>query len=269
MPHSTVDVFRPLIALRLRDISCIPMANNKCKKYKDKSNTSRVNVEETRAELTDWYCNLSTSCRPRLNNVPQGWNFLRQSDLLQNIRHWLICLRWTSQLWDSRMAFSDFASRQDTNLSLREHRVDRFILYPKHWEAFTSPTPLSWSRVKFDAAHVLSVPDNERGVYTFVAEPGIASHPSCSYLLYAGMVEDSDFRTRFRSYLSEPTKKKPREHVLYMIHRWKPYLWFYYCQLPPSVKSEMVEDLLLSAFLPPVNRKWPAKIRDVMKMVFS
>jgi hypothetical protein len=167
------------------------------------------------------------------------------------------------------MVVNDFASRRKKNLSLRDHRVDRFILYPDHWKTFTSPTPLTWSRVKFDAAQAASVPNNERGVYTFVAEPGIAAHPSCNYLLYVGMVEDSNFRTRFKSYLAEPTKRKPREHVLYMIDRWKPYLWFYYCTLPPSVKAEPVEDLLLTAFLPPVNREWPAKIREVMKLVFS
>ena len=128
---------------------------------------------------------------------------------------------------------------------------------------------MSWVRVKFDQTSASVVPNDKRGVYTFVAEPAIADHPSCNYLLYVGMVEDSDFRTRFKSYLAEESKPKPREHVLYMTDRWKNHLWFYYCPLDPKVLAEPLENALLTAFLPPVNRQWPATIRDVMKLVFS
>ena len=167
------------------------------------------------------------------------------------------------------MPVSDFASRRKASLKLQDYRVGRFILSSDHWAAYSPISPLSWTRVKFDAASVGSVPNDQRGVYTFVAEPGIAEHPACTYLLYVGKVEDSDFRTRFKSYLSEPTKRKPREHVLYMIDRWKAHLWFYYAILPSTVRAEPIEDSLLMAYLPPVNRDWPAPIRDIMKLVFS
>jgi hypothetical protein len=167
------------------------------------------------------------------------------------------------------VVLNDFAARKKKNNEIREYIVNRFILYSKHWNDYSEPNALQWNRVKFDEAFAKLVPNDQRGVYTFVAEPGIASHPCCSYLLYVGMVETSDFRTRFHSYLREPHKRKPREHVLYMIERWKSHLWFYYSPLPSSVPPAEVEDRLLTAFLPPVNRDWPAEIRDVMKLVFS
>jgi hypothetical protein len=167
------------------------------------------------------------------------------------------------------MTAYDFAARRKASLSIRDFRVDRFILCPDHWRNYNPPAPLTWHRIKFDDAQAALVPNNERGVYTFVAEPNVASHPSCNYLLYVGKVEDSNFRIRFKSYLSESEKKKPREHVLYRIDRWKPCLWFYYSALPRSVRAETIEDMLIAAFLPPVNRLWPATIRDTMKLVFS
>lgn len=167
------------------------------------------------------------------------------------------------------MVLNDFAARKKQNNEIREYVVNRFILYPKHWNGYSEPNALQWNRVKFDVSFASRVPNDLRGVYTFVAEPEIASHPCCSYLLYVGMVDTSNFRKRFLSYLGEPSKPKPREHVLYMIDRWKSHLWFYYSPLPSSVPAAEVEDRLLTAFLPPVNRVWPAEIRDVMKLVFA
>lgn len=153
------------------------------------------------------------------------------------------------------VAVNDFASRRKSNKDIKDFLVPRFILHPKHWAEFSDPNVFNWSRVKFDAAAANSVPNDERGVYTFVAEPGIAGHPCCNYLLYVGMVDTSDFRSRFRSYLREKKKSKPREHVLYMIERWKSHLWFYYSPLPAAVPAAPVEDKLMTAFLPPVSRK--------------
>lgn len=167
------------------------------------------------------------------------------------------------------MAVNDFAARRKTNSELREYVVNRFVLYPKHWGKFADPNLFSWTRVKFDDASATLVPNDQRGVYTFVAEPEIAAHPCCGYLLYVGMVDTSNFRKRFRSYLNEPSKPKPREHVMYMIERWKTHLWFYYSPLPSHVSAAPVEERLITAFLPPVNRDWPAEIRDVMKLVFA
>lgn len=167
------------------------------------------------------------------------------------------------------MAINDFAARRKKNLELRDHRVDRFILFPDHWSAFTDANTFNWTKVKFDDTEATSVPNDERGVYTFVAKPSVAAHPACHYLLYVGKVDTSNFRKRFRSYLREPKKHKPREHVLYMIDRWKPFLWFYYCSFPAATAVTPIEDKLLTALLPPVNREWPAEIRDEMKLVFS
>jgi hypothetical protein len=126
------------------------------------------------------------------------------------------------------MAINDLAARKRKAIDIRTYREDRFILCPKHWAAFTTTVTLKWTRVKFTAANAASVPDNRMGVYSFVAIPNIAQHPACHYLLYIGMVSTSDFRTRYRSYLRERKKSKPRDHIVMMLERWQRYLWFYY-----------------------------------------
>ncbi len=167
------------------------------------------------------------------------------------------------------MAVNDLASRRKKAKDIREYREDRFILYPKHWAAFKCSVPLTWTRVKFREADATSVPNDKIGVYSFIAIPEIAQHPACHYLLYVGMVETSNFRTRFRSYLGEHKKPKPRDHIIMMIERWKKYLWFYYAELPTSTIVKPTEDSLLTAYIPPVNREWPAAIGPLVRMLFS
>ena len=168
------------------------------------------------------------------------------------------------------MTTHDFAAKDDgSSSSLKDHRVDRFILFPQYWNSFKSPIRLAWARVKLDKGEEYSVPDDKRGVYTFIAEPNIESFPPCHYPLYVGKVETSDFRTRFRSYLDEPKKHKARAHIQSMIRRWKSHLWFYYCSLPADIKVSDIEDDLIIALLPPMNRQFPAKITKLMALTFS
>ena len=118
------------------------------------------------------------------------------------------------------MTLNDFARAKKSQSVLRDHRVDRFLLVPAQWSKFRTRVTLNWSRVKFHKSSIPSVPNNRRGVYTLVVEPEIAAHPAISYLMYVGLVDTSDLRTRFKSYLREPKKKKPRDHILHMIERW-------------------------------------------------
>lgn len=164
---------------------------------------------------------------------------------------------------------NDFARIKKQQSVFRDHRVDRFILCPKHWHAFKSRAKLSWQGVKFETASAAKLPNNKRGVYTFVVQPDVGFHPSISYLLYVGMVDTSDFRTRFKSYLGEPKKPKPRDHILYMIDRWSKHMWFYYAPVSAKTNVELLEDKLLIAMLPPMNRKFPAKVRNAVRMTFS
>jgi hypothetical protein len=149
------------------------------------------------------------------------------------------------------------------------YRVDRMLLHPDLWSQYPARVPLAWTRVKFDSASVASVSAKEMGVYSFVAEPGIADHPSRGYLLYVGKVRDRPFRPRFGDYLNELSAKKPRENIRRMIKAWGAYLWFYYAPVSDVSIIDAVEDDLIGSFVPPFNRSYPAKIRPLMKKIFS
>ena len=106
------------------------------------------------------------------------------------------------------------------------------------------------------------------GVYSFVADAEIAQHPACSYLLYIGKVENQNLRNRYRQYLRAETAWKNRPHIAKMISKWSGHLWFYYAEVSNTDVISQLEEDLITAFLPPENRSWPAKITHTMRMVF-
>jgi len=166
------------------------------------------------------------------------------------------------------MAVRDFAAELEEDQTIRSYNERRFILYPKHWINYPNRTPLTWERVKFTESNKKNVPNNQFGVYSFVADSGVANHPACSYLFYIGKT-GGDFRTRYTSYLNEEKKQKPRDHIIRMKKRWPDHLWFYYAAVSDKSIVEQLEDELITAFLPPMNRDFSAQVRNVMRMVFS
>jgi len=54
-----------------------------------------------------------------------------------------------------------------------------------------------------------------------------------------------------------------------MIRKWSGHLWFYYAEVSNTTVISQLEEDLITAFLPPENRSWPAKITHTMRMVFS
>lgn len=143
------------------------------------------------------------------------------------------------------------------------------ILSPTQWQTCKLPVKLAWHAVKFHGDNAARVPENRRGVYTFVVKPGIARHPSCSYLLYVGKVENQAFRARFRQYLTEKAKgeNSRRPHVTEMLLKWEGFLWFYYAEISKKTKIKIVENRLLAAYLPPSNRAFPSTIRRAVAKV--
>lgn len=166
------------------------------------------------------------------------------------------------------MAPLDFASALQEEATIRSYRVDRFILYPVHWRNYTNTIPLNWNKVRFTASNATSIPNDKTGVYSFVVEAEIAQHPACSYLLYVGKVKDQNLRNRYRQYLQAERAWKTRPHIAHMIRKWSDNLWFYYAEVSDTKVINQLEEDLITAFLPPENRSWPAKITHIMRMVF-
>lgn len=145
------------------------------------------------------------------------------------------------------------------------------VLSPPQWQLCRLPVRLAWRTVKFQRANVRRVPNNAKGIYTFVVKPGIANHPSCAYLMYVGKAEKQVLRDRFSQYFVEKDKGETsrRPHVTEMLLKWDDFLWFYYAEISDASKIKQVEDELLAAYLPPSNRTFPSKVRRAVAKVFA
>lgn len=145
--------------------------------------------------------------------------------------------------------------------SLADFKVQNMILFPPAWAACGLTMELTWEVLPFDAQNVQSVPDDKRGVYTFVVQPGIANHPACSYLLYVGQTA-RNFRVRYQEYLRDEAAgaESRRPHVSGMLCKWRGYLWFCFAHIEDESLIECTEDTLLAAYMPPTNIEMPGKL---------
>jgi hypothetical protein len=149
--------------------------------------------------------------------------------------------------------------------------LQRMYLSPKQWTDCALAVSLNWTPVEFTAANKAVVPDNLHGVYSFVAQPRIANHPACAYLLYVGKADKTSFRTRYLSYLKEKNlgDQSRRIHIEEMLTKLDGYLWFYYAPIDDTSLISATEDELLSAFLPPSNKTFPATVSRALKRIFG
>ena len=154
--------------------------------------------------------------------------------------------------------------------SLGDFHIKRMILSPFQWAACTLPINLTWRVVKFTSRNVRMIPKT-RGVYTFLVQPGIVNHPCCSYLLYVGETENQNFRQRYQQYLREKRAgdESRRPHVTDMLDKWDDFLWFCFASIEQEDLIKGVEDALLSAYLPPSNKAFPAKVSRALKRLFG
>lgn len=168
-------------------------------------------------------------------------------------------------------SMDDIFSKPPSTYELKDFRLLRMVLSPRQWQLCNLPLELTWRVVKFERANGNSIPDNAKGVYTFVVKPGIANHPSCSYLMYVGRAEKQMLRDRFFQYFSEKTKgeRSRRPHVTEMLLKWEGFLWFYYAKISDKTKIKRVEDGLLAAYLPPSNHTFPGSIRRAVAKLFA
>lgn len=149
-----------------------------------------------------------------------------------------------------------------------QNQTWRFTLSPTLWATLDLPQPLHWNRTTFDRTRGRDIPKDLFGVYAFVLEPSIACM-GLAYLLYVGKTTDS-FRARFYKYKRDQRDPHTnRELVQIMLTAWPERLKFYYAPIDDPTIVQDIEDQLIAAFKPPVNRKYPARFRDPFKVLDS
>lgn len=142
----------------------------------------------------------------------------------------------------------------------------KFILDPNQWASLVLPFTLNWNAVPFHESNATHIPDNAIGVYSFIVKPSIAKHDDCAYLMYIGQTKRQTFRLRYQQYLRDQRTRKGRYPVVNMLNTWPNQLWFCYAPIKEFTNIDEVENRLLSAFLPPINRQFPADVRGPMNL---
>ena len=100
------------------------------------------------------------------------------------------------------------------------------------------------------------------GIYTLLVQPGIADHPSCSFLLYVGQAKS--LFSRFGQYLTSEKKVTGRPRIFRLLNVYEGHIKF--CFTPVAQKDlDVVEDALIGAYIPLCNKNMPADLRPVVE----
>lgn len=156
------------------------------------------------------------------------------------------------------MSVHDLIEEQD---QLIAHRYE-FFLWPRQWAAYNLSHSFNWMIHPFQSDQAKHVP-REPGIYSFLIQPGITSHPYCSYMMYIGQTCNT-LRGRFRDYLDEQNDPNGRKKVVRFLHKYQGYLHFCYSTIAETTEIKKIEDALINAFLPPCNSQFPAEIRPAI-----
>lgn len=150
---------------------------------------------------------------------------------------------------------------------IEEAKADRtpFSISPRNWGKFPRlKFKFSWSTVPFTATSVNAIPATVHGVYTFVIDPRVCSHPRNCFVAYVGKAERMTIRARFESYLRDREKLK-RPQITYLLTKYKKHLDFCFIEVPQPHSIENVEDSLIAALDPPFNHEQPVEVSLVRR----
>jgi len=132
---------------------------------------------------------------------------------------------------------------------------------PQQWAAYNLSDSLNWEIYPFQQDQIENIP-NQPGVYSFVIQPGIASHSACSYLMYIGQTKRT-LQDRFEDYFDERKNPAGRPKLLDLLNFYEDYLHFCCSTIEEKERIGEIEDELIKAFLPPCNDQLPAGVRRV------
>ena len=153
--------------------------------------------------------------------------------------------------------------------TLPNYNEKRFVLSPEHWQTFPPPVQLAWNFTKFTKSNATNVPNDKKGVYTFVVKPDVANHPACAYLMYVGKAEDQTLRQRFKQYFQHKTDTSRWPHISRMLLLWEDNLWFYFAHIADDTKIDDTEQALPNSYVPPCNRRFRGIVKRQVEYLFA
>ena len=146
---------------------------------------------------------------------------------------------------------------EDLVVEAEAHRVP-FTLWCRMWDEFQQSVSLEWVDHPFEDGEVDEIPSTP-GVYAFLVQPRLAGGLDVSYLLYIG--KSGNLNRRFRDYLRELEAENARPRIVIYLNR---YLRFWCATLPSDVSTTDIEDELLAAIIPPLNKRLPASVGRIV-----
>lgn len=140
----------------------------------------------------------------------------------------------------------------------------KFIICPEQWESIAGKyLSFNWTEVKFEDASLSSLNEVE-GLYLFYASPRKVNAPFMNYFFYVG--ETNSLQRRFNDYLRKLHNPKSAQYkVQQIINDFPDHLYFHYVELPGFNETQRreIEDEFLTAFLPPINSKYPQGLQSI------
>ena len=137
------------------------------------------------------------------------------------------------------------------------------IMSPNLWAGFTTPSlhVWNWNSVPFERDSADRVPHDEHGVYTFSIAPGVAEHPLLYLVSYVGKAHNMTLQERFLTYFSQRRSVK-RPQIGYFLRKYNNSIMFSFCPVERTEIIPGIEDELISALMPYLNRSWPGTVSD-------
>jgi excinuclease UvrABC nuclease subunit len=136
------------------------------------------------------------------------------------------------------------------------------LLWPVLWKKWDVSIRLQWRGKPFTRYSARHIP-NSPGVYAFVIHPHVSPRLPCSVLMYIGK-SDRPLRDRFREYLREQNSSNGRPAISTMLQMYDGHLSFYCATVTRPATPSQIEERLLEALVPPMNKVLPASIRRIV-----
>ena len=99
----------------------------------------------------------------------------------------------------------------------------------------------------------------------FLASPKKVNASFINYFFYVG--ETKNLKRRFGEYLAKIHSPKSGQYQMHQVIKdFSDHLYFYYVELPgfDEIQRKVIEDKFLTAFLPPINSKYPQGLQRIV-----